>query len=143
MNQTENRAFNRVQVFLLHENEEYVPVWVFNSKMNPSGSLVGLVVDLSESGIQVLTDAREPLSSQQYEITFLTDDKRNVLASPRCRITRVWSQSNGGLYANTGFAFAGNVDGTVKILLDSLRDGSRKFLRCALSEFVEVSDSAD
>jgi len=133
MTQPENRHYQRMQFFRLPKEQEFIPVWVFNSN-KPGQTLAGLVVNMSETGIQVLTAMNEQPDDQHYEITFLDDDhpSGNAQAIVPFRIRYVWSESEQGLYTRSGFSFDALDDITIRTLFERMRNGEHAFLRCAL-----------
>jgi hypothetical protein len=133
MSNQENRIYQRVQCFNLPFEREFIPIWVFN----PGGGPAGLVVNLSLSGVQVLTDAREPLTEHLYEIAFLADDKSDVSTAPSCQMTRVWSDENSTLYTKSGFTFMGEPVEIIKFQIERMDSGIHHYLRCGLREVID------
>lgn len=149
MNLSENRTYKRVQFFILAAVHEIQPVWVFNNE-NPGTALAGLIVDMSEGGIQILTGADESPRNTQYKLKFLLDEKvegsapgkldeqfvseSNKSESLDCRIQYVWSRSESGLHIRTGFTFIDPIEPRVLDLLNQISYGEQRYVRCSLEE---------
>jgi hypothetical protein len=131
MSQADNRIHQRVQFFRLPKDKEFIPVWVFHQE---NDGHAGLVIDLSENGMQVLTAANEQPSRQNYDISFL-DDEGSTKSLHVLRLAYVWSETGQGLqglYARTGFSFVATDAGLVKELQDRIHHNQQGFLRCVL-----------
>ncbi|MDE2428214.1 MAG: PilZ domain-containing protein [Burkholderiales bacterium] len=137
MSQSDNRAFQRVQFFRLPKEQEFVPVWVFNSHQ-PGKSIAGLVVNLSKTGIQVLTAVNEAPTQQHYRIAFLEEEPGAVSALPSCKIHLIWTASEQGLYTRSGFVFDELDDSTLQLLIDHMQQEKHAFLRCSLETADEL-----
>ncbi len=99
----EHRHHRRVECFVIQEQRERVPVWVFK----PAGAadaIAGLVVNFSEGGLQVLTAAGESLDRSSYEIQLLLGEDEHVPRF-RGRVTRVWTRAATGTGSISGFRF--------------------------------------
>ena len=133
MTQPENRQYQRMQFFRLPKEQEFIPVWVFNSD-KPGQSLAGLVVNMSETGIQILTAVNEQPEHQHYEITFLDESgsSERLHTIVPFRIRYIWSESEHGMYTRSGFSFEALDDITIRTLFERMRNGEHPFLRCAL-----------
>lgn len=135
----ENRVYKRVQFFMVPATEHEVrPVWVFNSK-NPGKSLAGLVVNMSESGIQVLTDAEEVPQNMRYRLSFLVDEQAGIVDVPDTIVQWVWSESGNGLFTRSGFSFIDELTADVKRLFDLVSSGKQVYLRCAI-EAIDIDE---
>ncbi|HEX7649475.1 MAG TPA: PilZ domain-containing protein [Noviherbaspirillum sp.] len=125
---TEKRAHERAQFFLINDGREFMPVWVFR----PAGdeaALACLVIDLSPGGVQVISEKHDIEPGQHCRLTFLSDDQGSL---PGVEARLVWSRADKGLHAYSGLEFTGMTGDTVDRLIDSLRDGSARYLRCSL-----------
>ncbi|NDI85686.1 PilZ domain-containing protein [Undibacterium crateris] len=131
MNQPEKRQYQRIQFFRLVKDQELIPVWVFNS-VSPGSSIAALVIDMSETGMQVLTSAEEKPEAIHYFLNFLCDEG-NALDIPAMQVERVWSENEQGLYVRSGF----RLDAIDRLTLDLMQDKMHKnpvaFIRCSLS----------
>ena len=86
----DHRSHRRVEFFLVPVQREHVPVWIFK----PADSLeasAGLVVNLSDGGLQVLTASDDALERPAYEIQLLLGEDEAVPRF-RGRVTRVWTR---------------------------------------------------
>ena len=128
MSLIENRVHQRVQCFNFPFNREFIPIWVFTG----NGGVAGLVVNLSYSGIQLLTDTDEPLIRQDYDIVFLNDVDFEITTAPRCHVQHVWNEQTSTKYNTAGFIFTGASDAVVKHQLAKFQQPERPFLRCEL-----------
>ena len=86
---TDQRRSPRVEFFLVPAEHEQLPVWV----IKPEGlteARGGVVVNLSEEGLQTLTSADPALDAQHYELRLLLGEDEGVpLFSASVR--RVWT----------------------------------------------------
>jgi hypothetical protein len=86
----DHRSHRRVEFFLVPVQREHVPVWIFK----PADALeasAGLVMNLSDGGLQVLTAADDALERPAYEIQLLLGEDEAVPRF-RGRVTRVWTR---------------------------------------------------
>ncbi|MFN7725469.1 MAG: PilZ domain-containing protein [Rubrivivax sp.] len=67
---TEARRSERVQFFLVPMERAQVPVWVFVPPER-QGHTVGLILNLSPEGLQVMTDSCEAMDAPLYEVELL------------------------------------------------------------------------
>jgi hypothetical protein len=133
MTKLENRSSKRVQFFLVPVGgHEIRPVWVFNSE-EQGKALPGLVVNLSEGGMQVLTDLDEQLPVAEYRLAFLPDETSAGLALADCTIQLVWSEREAGLHTRSGFTFVGETPADLLALLQR-PNVEELFLRCAIAQ---------
>lgn len=87
---SDHRSHRRVEFFLVPVAREQVPVWVFK----PAGATeasAGLVMNLGEGGLQVLTASDDAPSRDAYEIELLLGEDDTVPRF-RGRVTRVWTR---------------------------------------------------
>ncbi|MEP6502111.1 MAG: PilZ domain-containing protein, partial [Betaproteobacteria bacterium] len=84
---TELRAHRRVEFFRVPAEHHHLPVWVFM----PTGTddaLAGLVLNFSDGGVQVLTNADEPLDGASYELQLLLGED-DAVPRFRAEVSRV------------------------------------------------------
>ena len=86
----DHRSRRRVEFFLVPVERERLPVWVFKPK-DAVDAIAGLVLNLSDGGLQVLTASGDALDRERYEIQLLLGEDETV---PRFRgcVTRVWTR---------------------------------------------------
>lgn len=99
----DQRRFQRVEFFLVPDEGDYLPVWVFKPRelANERG---GVVVNISEGGLQVLTGATPPLAAGPYELRLLLgDDESETLYSGPVR--QVWQRRHSETAQLAGFEF--------------------------------------
>ena len=130
MNTAEKRQFQRVQFFRLARDRDFVPVWVFN-KYPQADSVTGLIVDLSESGLQVMTIWADRPQSAAWKV-YLLDQHGERLSTHALRLDYVWSAQHEGLYARTGFRFHAEQNGAGTLLQSMLANQPQQVLRCQL-----------
>jgi hypothetical protein len=94
----DKRANQRVQFFNLDLKDEIQPIWVFR-RTSPE-SVLGLLIDISTSGVQVLTDKGSPLSGDTFQLTIHCDDELSIALI----VNRKWSLAEGTLYHRNGFS---------------------------------------
>ncbi len=87
---TDHRSHRRVECFRVPMHRAHVPVWVFKPSDAVEAS-AGLLMNLSDGGLQVLTAADDALSHAGYEIQLLLGEDETVPRF-RGRVTRVWTR---------------------------------------------------
>lgn len=126
----ERRLSERVQFFQQPGADVAIPVWVLNG--TKPDTILGLLLDVSDEGVQIMTD--EPVQSRndEFELVVQSDESANTnLAVATMR--RLWSQEDGTPYVRHGFSFTGEAN--LLMLLDCVmaaRDSGRQWLRCGL-----------
>ena len=98
----ERRFSARVQFFQLATENQLTPIWVF--QRTRENSTLGLVVDISDYGVQILTDKSTPLPNSAYELIAHSDAEAQAMY-PSILVVRRWSKAEGALYIRNGFLF--------------------------------------
>jgi len=131
--QFDQRRSPRVEFFLVPEEHEQLPVWVIKPEglANARG---GVVVNLSEAGLQILASAEPPLDAQHYELRLLLGEDEGVpLFSAEVR--RVWSRPLSQLVQLSGFEFTTpNSEAEEFLQAQTAQITARKWVRCVLVE---------
>ncbi len=99
----DHRNHRRVEFFLVPVQREQVPVWIFK----PADALdasAGLVMNLSDGGLQVLTPADTAPQHLTYEIQLLLGEDERVPRF-RGRVNRIWTREAATSGWLTGFRF--------------------------------------
>ncbi|MFZ6850003.1 hypothetical protein [Undibacterium sp. RuRC25W] len=136
MTQPDNRNFHRVQFFRLSKNQGFIPVWVFN-RDGDADSLPALVVDMSESGMQVLTSFEEKIRHSAYKLRIL-DEGEVQMDMPLLHLKHIWSTPEGGMHVRSGFSFQ-NIDrDTVVLVMDRMKSRDQQYIRCTLTPIFTV-----
>jgi hypothetical protein len=86
----DHRTHRRVEFFLVSNQRERVPVWVFKPA-DAVDAIAGLVMNLSDGGLQVLSASDAAPVHAAYEIQLLLGEDETV-ARFRGRVTRVWTR---------------------------------------------------
>jgi hypothetical protein len=126
----ERRLSERVQFFQQPGDDVAVPVWVFNHAK--SDTILGLLLDVSDEGVQIMTDEAVPPLSDEFQLIVQTDETANINLAV-ATMHKLWSKSDGTPYVRHGFSFDGDINLTM--LLDCVfaaRDSGRQWLRCGL-----------
>ncbi|KQV88959.1 MULTISPECIES: PilZ domain-containing protein [unclassified Roseateles] len=129
----DQRRFPRVEFFLVPDEHEQLPVWV----IKPEGLAEkrgGVVVNLSEAGLQILAAAEPPLDAQHYELRLLLGEDEGVpLFSAEVR--RVWTRPLSRIVQLGGFEFESpNSQAEEFLLAQTAQITARKWVRCVLVE---------
>lgn len=132
---TEKRAHERAQFFLINDGRGFMPVWVFRP-VDDEAALACLVIDLSPGGVQVISEKHDFEPGQHCRLAFLSEDRQNLL-TVEARL--VWSRGDKGLHVYSGLEFTGKTSDTIDRLIASLRDGAVRYLRCTLAPFENPS----
>jgi hypothetical protein len=129
----DQRRFPRVEFFLVPDEHEQLPVWVIKPE-GQADARGGVVVNLSEAGLQVLASAEPPLDAQHYELRLLLGEDEGVpLFSADVR--RVWSRPLSQLVQLIGFEFeSSNSQAEEFLRTQTVQITARKWVRCVLVE---------
>ncbi len=130
----ENRKFERTQFFLVQQDKDFLPVWVFKPEDYPSG-IAGVLVDVSEGGLQILMPKSTLKAGQQFEMLLINQIGGDETRVAPGLIDLVWSQDLGSTYTKCGFTFNSQTHEEIKMLIAHTLDGENKFMRCVLREF--------
>ncbi|MBV5337301.1 MAG: hypothetical protein J0653_04875 [Deltaproteobacteria bacterium] len=100
------------------------PLWVFR-KTCPEATL-GLLIDISPDGAQILTGKEETLQEIAYRLVIHTEAEQEALIIDAfC----CWSRPDGTLYSSNGLVFAEKA--SLQAIVPALESGGR-WLRCEL-----------
>lgn len=128
----ERRLQPRVEFFLVPQDREQVPVWVFKPPERADDH-AGLLLDFSDRGAQILTAAERPLDRERYHLRVVEAAASPI--EPFTGIARVvWTRPHSGFGLLNGLAFEGERS-PAETFLQSYAPGSagRAWLRCLLS----------
>lgn len=129
----DQRRSPRVEFFLVPAEHEQLPVWVIKPE-GVADARGGVVVNLSEEGLQVLTAAEPLLDAQHYELRLLLGEDEGVpLFSASVR--RVWSRPLSRIVQLCGFEFeSSNSQAEEFLRTQTAQITARKWVRCVLVE---------
>ena len=120
----EKRKSERVKFLKLVTGNEMQHLWVFR-KTFPD-SILGLLMDISPEGAQVITGRTEYLQEADYRLVIHTETEQEALTiEAHC----CWSRPNGTLDSGIGLVF--NETAHLQSIVAALDSGSR-WLRCEL-----------
>ncbi len=133
MTTIDQRRAPRVEFFLVPAAHEQLPVWVIKPEAL-SDARGGVVVNLSESGLQILMAAEPPLDAQHYELRLLLGEDEGVpLFSAEVR--RVWTRPLSRIVQLGGFEFVtANSQAEEFLLAQTAQITARQWVRCVLVE---------
>lgn len=133
MSGIDQRRFPRVEFFLVPDHQEQLPVWVFKPE-DLAEARAGVVVNLSEAGLQIIAAAEPPLHAQHYEMRLLLGEGDGVpLFSADVR--RVWSRSLSSTAQSCGFEFeSSNSQAEEFLRTQTAQITARQWVRCVLVE---------
>ncbi len=124
----EKRKSKRVEFFQLGTGKDMQPLWVFR-KTCPEATL-GLLIDISPEGAQILTSKEETLQEIAYRLVIHTDTENDVLSIDAfC----CWSRPNGTLYSSNGLVFGDKA--SLQAMAPALESDCR-WIRCELVPLV-------
>jgi len=133
MSGSDQRRFPRVEFFLVPDAHEQLPVWVIKPE-GLASARAGIVVNLSEAGLQILAAAEPELDAQHYEMRLLLGEDDGVpLFSADVR--RVWTRPLSRIVQLGGFEFvSANSQAEEFLLAQTAQITARKWVRCVLVE---------
>ena len=128
---TDFRSRRRVEFFLVPVLREQVPVWVFKPA-DALDAIAGLVMNLSDGGLQVLTGSDDALAPERYEIQLLLGED-DAVPRFRGRVTRVWTRAAAGAGWLSGLRFD-DPHSAAEDFVRTFRVGAdgRRWVRCLL-----------
>lgn len=128
---TDHRSHRRVEFFLVPDDRERVPVWVFKPT-DAIDAIAGLVMNLSEGGLQVQTASDDAMDREAYEIQLLLGEDERV-ARFHGRVTRVWTREAVSAGWLSGFSFDddhSSAEDFIRVYQVGVPD--RRWVRCLL-----------
>jgi len=133
MTTIDQRRSPRVEFFLVPAEHEQLPVWVIKPE-GLSDAQGGVVVNLSEDGLQILCAAEPALEAAHYELRLLLGEDEGVpLFSAAVR--RVWTRPLSRLAQLGGFEFeSSNSQAEEFLRAQTAQITARKWVRCVLVE---------
>lgn len=133
MSASDQRRFPRVEFFLVPDAHEQLPVWVIKPE-GLAGARGGVVVNLSEAGLQILAAAQPALEAEHYGLRLLLGEGEGVpLFSADVR--RVWTRPLSSRVQLCGFEFsAANSQAEEFLLAQTAQITARRWVRCVLLE---------
>lgn len=126
----ERRLTERVQFFQCPPTLIPMPVSALDHSHTDTTS--GLLLDISDDGVQILTSDDLTSYSDTFELTILPNGK-STASCTIATMQRQWSKPEDANFIRSGFAFAGDVQ--LATLLDNVldaRDAGRQWFRCNL-----------
>ena len=127
----EHRSHRRVAFFRVPTQREQVPVWVFKPQ-DAAHAIAGLVMNLSEGGLQVLTGAADEPDGVAFEIQLLLGESEAVPRF-RGRVTRVWTRESASAGWLSGFHFVDEHSSAEAFIRRWQADmPERRWVRCLL-----------
>ncbi|MBA4218862.1 MAG: PilZ domain-containing protein [Proteobacteria bacterium] len=129
----DQRRSPRVEFFLVPAEHEQLPVWIFKPE-GLADARAGIVVNLSEEGLQILIAAEPSLDAQHYELRLLLGEDDGVpLFSAAVRL--VWSRPLSRIVQVGGFEFeSANSQAEEFLRTQTAQITARKWVRCVLVE---------
>jgi hypothetical protein len=129
---SERRKHARRQCFFITSERERIPVWVFAPPDDPD-SHVGLILDLSESGVRVLTAPDHPLETHLYALNLLVESADGPGDQLSCTVSRAWSERDGSLGLVSGLQFEDGTEAAAAFIAANPPSAkNRSWVRCTL-----------
>jgi len=126
----ENRRHPRTKCFLVSHDHDLTPIWVFGRATEDS--ILALVVDFSEGGIQVLIEKEQALDTDTYTL-FIDGIREEALPESGFKVLLKWTGEHSSLYPRSGFEFADpeTAKDCVQVLRRQIAAG-KPWIRCEL-----------
>jgi hypothetical protein len=136
----EQRKHERVNFFLVPVEREMVPVWVFKPELDGQ-SHAGLILNHSESGMQVLTGVDDDVEGERFAFMLLVEESQSP-AQFTGQARRVWSRPLGKLGNLSGFEFESG-DSSAHAFLEEFAPSleQRRWVRCLLQPIGEAGSN--
>ena len=133
----ELRQHARTDFLAAQHDADSLPGWVFKPVHFSQGP-AGLVLNMSDGGLQVLTSAAEPLAADRYEVVLLLGRADSETADEQVSwfngiVERKWSRPVPRMGILHGMCFTAR-NSTAEQFLNAHRDGleSGQWVRCLL-----------
>lgn len=127
----EMRRSERVQFFQVPQADVVLPVWVF--RRSGLETILGLLQDISEDGVQILTDKSCPVEDGCYLVDVQAGEQQDAGHITLC-VRHIWSKPDGSLYVRNGFAFESGEDSAPAMgQILAARESGQIWLRCELA----------
>ncbi len=127
----DHRIHRRVEFFLVPDHQGQVPVWVFKPP-DAIDAIAGLVVNVSDGGLQVVTAPDDAPDRESYEIQLLLGEDEKVTRF-RGRVARVWTREATGTGWLSGFRFEADRSSAEDFIRAYLSaTPGRRWVRCLL-----------
>jgi hypothetical protein len=128
----DKRAHERVAFFLVPVEREQLPVWVFVPD-NTGSRHVGVIVNMSEGGLQVLTSAEHPLDGDEFGLSLIIGGPSSQLPTFSGRVRRHWTRPMGKLGQLSGMSLMDADSEAAEFLrMAAPSPQSRNWVRCLL-----------
>jgi len=100
----EKRQANREQFFQFNRDDELMPSPL--PRCGRPDVVQGLLLDISEDGVQILTDKSNIMNGDSFLVIVHADDYPSV-DFITATVRRLWSKADGARYMRNGFAYEG------------------------------------
>lgn len=127
----EQRRHDRVEFLLVPVEREQVPVWLFKPPARQE-EIAGLIVNLSDGGMQVLTSAAHALDFIECRIELMLGEEEGV-APFSGRARRVWTHAYSKFGNISGMQFLEPSAMATFVAQFKPAQARRAWLRCLLS----------
>lgn len=99
----DQRRFQRVEFLLVPDADAQLPVWIFKPQ-DLAEERAGVVLNISEGGLQIITGTLPPLPGLRFELTLL-EGEEDALPHYRGWVRRVWRRAHSDRSELGGFEF--------------------------------------
>lgn len=124
---SEKRVHTRSQFFLLNSDGEPVSFFSFRPE-DAVDATPGLVVNLSDGGLQILTANAQNLVEKNYSMELAVSER--VGTGKKYPVKQVWTRQD-GVNVRSGYAFIDGASAAQEVS-ELLAASERKILRCVL-----------
>ncbi|RTL52753.1 MAG: PilZ domain-containing protein [Rhodocyclaceae bacterium] len=127
----EKRHSERVQFFNARDESGIQPVWVF--RQTRQDSILGLLVDISNHGVQIITSRDAAMDGDMFQLVILDESEDGHYLTTL--VNRRWHKDEGTLYLRHGFSFEEEddiADAIHAIVAAGAGLSTGKWLRCEL-----------
>jgi hypothetical protein len=129
MASSEQRVHTRAPFFLLGTGANATPMFAFRDANNPQ-SIAALVMDISEGGVQILSQAGLQLTGKSFHLELVVSPGDVSEKLDGGEVQWVWSRPE-GMYIRSGFVARADTQ-VLSLLLATLQAADHKVLRCVL-----------
>ncbi len=132
MEPTDRRVQTRAQLFVIRKDHEQIPVFALRAS-DDINAVPGLVMDLSNAGVQVLTSSKASIvEGSAYSLELASGQPLDADPIHRIPVQLMWSRED-GMYIRCGFTFTPeSADSDLQRLQSRVTESDHGLLRCVL-----------
>jgi hypothetical protein len=131
MENTDHNVQTRAQLFVVRKDDAHIPVFALRASDDFS-AVPGLIMDLSATGVQVLTSSKAPINHANYTMELVSGHAEDAESSQLVALHLEWSRPD-GVHVRNGFTFLPQAaDKVSEHIQNRVNESDHGLLRCVL-----------